>query len=208
MAIIITFIATVVLASILEGLLHEFILHTPQKKFLGGVLYGAFHSHSVRHHPAYRAEQYHHPPDEHEHKISLGWYTLPLVLLILSPIAVLLWFYVSAASCITFVATLIGYYIAYEILHWHMHFPKSDGTPRNLLSTWPIRNVFDWFDKRHYVHHLADDRNYNVVMPFYDLLTGRYTTDIQRIPWATRLRRKRNLKKSQKLRTSATKNRP
>jgi hypothetical protein len=205
MAILLTAIATVVLASILEGLLHQFILHTPQKKLLGGVLYGAFHSHAIEHHPAYRAESYHQPPNEKESKISLGWYTLPLVLAILSPIAYLLWRFVGVASAITFMGTLVAYYTTYELLHWHMHFPKNDGTRKKILMVFPFRQIFDWFDRRHYVHHLADDRNYNVVIPVYDLLTGRYTTDIEKVPWANRLRTKRNLKKSQALRASTQK---
>jgi hypothetical protein len=193
-------LGTIVLASVVEGLLHQFILHTPQKRLLGGLLYKAFHAHAVEHHPAYRDEHYHRPAPDYEKKVSLEWYTLPLLLIFTAPITWLVWATLGWACGITVPITLTVYYIAYETLHWHMHFPAKDGQPRWWYRIKPVKAYFDWFDKRHFIHHLADDRNFNVVLPFYDLATGRYTMDEKSIPWAIRIRTKRNLRKSEEIR--------
>lgn len=191
---------SLVLASLIEGLLHQFVLHTNQKRLLFGVLKGAFRAHSVEHHPAYRGAHYHRPAPHSEKHISLGWYTLPLILVLLSPIFVLLVLYVSWVGALLFYAVLVLYYTAYEFLHWHMHFPTKHGKPRWYTRVPGLKTIFQWFDVRHYVHHLADDRNFNVVLPIYDLLFGRYTTDIVRIPWAVRWRTRRARRRSQQLR--------
>ncbi len=195
---------TIVLASLLEGLLHQFVLHTNQKRVLFGVLKGAFRAHSVEHHPAYRAETYHRPAPDDEKRISLGWYTLPLILAILSPVFILLWVYVSWLSAFVFYGVLVAYYTTYEVLHWHMHFPSRKGKPRWYLQLPIVRSIFQWFNARHYVHHLADDRNFNVVLPVYDLLFGRYTTHIGQVPWAVRWRQRRARRRSQLLRKQRT----
>lgn len=197
-------VGSLILASLIEGLLHQFVLHTNQKRLFFGVLKGAFRAHSVEHHPAYRGSNYHRPAPEEEKRISLGWYTLPLILALLSPIFVILGVYVSWVGALVFYGVLISYYIAYEFLHWHMHFPSRHGRPRWYARVRVMRDIFQWFDARHYVHHLADDRNFNVVLPIYDLLFGRYTTHIGRVPWAVRLRKWRAKRRSQRLRAQKT----
>ncbi|HET6645595.1 MAG TPA: hypothetical protein VFG65_08880 [Fimbriimonadales bacterium] len=194
----------IAVSSVIEGLLHQFILHTPQKKFLGGVLYKAFHAHAIEHHPAYRDEDYHREAPAHEKRISLEWYTLPLMLIITSPLAWVLWKNFGWAPGLMVPITMTIYYATYETLHWHMHFPPRNGKPRWFENIKPIKAYFDWFDKRHFIHHLADDRNFNVVLPVYDLVTGRYTTDVDRLPWAIALRKKRNMKKSEAIRKART----
>ena len=193
-------LGSVIIASVAEGLLHQFILHTGQKKVLFGWLYGAYHAHAIEHHPAYRGDDYHQPAHEDEQKISLGWYTLPLILLVTSPITWGLYSWLGLGAGIAFPATVICYYTFYEFLHWHMHFPKADGSARWYHKYPPLKNLFDWFDKRHYIHHMIDDTNFNVVIPVYDLMVGRYTTKEGHLPWAIRVRKKRALARSEKLR--------
>jgi hypothetical protein len=190
----------IVLASMLEGLFHQFILHTGQRKLFGGALYVAYHAHAIEHHPAYRAENYHRPAPEEEAKISLGPFMLPATLLFISPITAFLWWQWGATAGITLMAVATAYYAMYEFLHWHMHFPRADGKPRFYHSWAPSRQLFEWFDKRHYIHHIADDRNFNVVIPIYDIVTGRYTTDENKAPWAVRRRREKALAKSAAIR--------
>lgn len=197
-------VGTLVLASLIEGFLHQFVLHTNQKRLLFGVLKGAFRAHSMEHHPAYRGSNYHRPAPQGEKRISLGWYTLPLILAILFPVFVLLGVYVSWLSASVFYGGLILYYTAYEFLHWHMHFPSKDGKPRWYARVRVTRGVFRWFDARHYVHHLADDRNFNVVLPLYDLVFGRYSTCIEHVPWAVRWRQRRARRRSEALRKQRT----
>lgn len=196
-----TIIGTLVLASVFEGMLHQFVLHTGQKKILFGWLYGAYHAHAIEHHPAYRGDEYHQPAPVDEQKISLGWYTLPLTLLATSPITAAVWLTLGQVCGIAVLVTISLYYVFYEFLHWHMHFPKKDGTPRWYHKYPPLKNLFDWFDKRHYVHHMIDDTNFNVVLPVYDLIVGRYTTNEERVPWALRRRKRRAMARSARLRT-------
>ncbi len=196
-----TVFATIVFASVVEGLLHQFILHTGQKKVLFGWLYGAYRAHAIEHHPAYRGDDYHQPAPVDEQKISLGWYTLPIVLLVTSPIYYAVWVWLGPGAGLAMPITVTLYYTFYEFLHWHMHFPKADGSARWYHKYPPLKNLFDWFDKRHYIHHLIDDTNFNVVLPVYDLMTGRYTTKEGQLPWAIRIRKRRAIARSEKLRT-------
>lgn len=187
------------IASVLEGLLHQFILHRGQKKLFGGALYPVYHKHSNEHHPEYRGESYHQPAPEQESKISLGPFLLPITYVLTSPVSVALWF-LSPWATLTFMVTLALYYLAYEFLHWHMHFTRPDGKPRSYHSWSPSRQLFEWFNVRHYIHHSADDRNFNVVMPLYDLLIGTYTVAENVAPRAVRRRREMALARSAKLR--------
>lgn len=202
MLLIITVLSSIFVASIIEGLLHQFVLHTAQRKALFGVLYSAFRAHAIEHHPAYRDKNYHRPAPADEKRISLEWYTLPLVLIVTSPLTWLAWKYFGIVCGIAVPVTLSGYYFLYETLHWLMHFPLKSGRPRWFQRIAPIRWYFEWFNKRHFIHHLVDDRNFNVVFPIYDWLTGRYTTSESRIPWAIRIRKKRNLAKAEAIRRS------
>ncbi|MBA3725433.1 MAG: hypothetical protein H0W86_03035 [Armatimonadetes bacterium] len=198
--IVLTVLGMIVVSSVIEGLLHQFILHTPQKKVLGGILYPAFNAHAIEHHPAYRDEHYHREAPDHEKRISLEWYTLPIMLIITSPISWFLWTRFGVGPGLAVPITMTLYYATYETLHWHMHFPPRNGKLRWFENIKPVKIYFDWFDKRHFIHHLADDRNFNVVLPVYDLLTGRYTTNERNIPWAIRLRTAKNKRKSEAIR--------
>src|SRR5690349_10330682 len=92
-------------ASTLEGLFHQFILHKGQKKILGGALYVAYHKHAIEHHPAYRGDDYHRDAPFGEAKISLGPLMMPAVLVFTAPVSVLLWF-ASPWATVTFVSVL------------------------------------------------------------------------------------------------------
>lgn len=193
---------TLCLSSVLEGLFHQFILHRAQKRLFGGALVVAYHKHSNEHHPQFRGDQYHRDAPEDEHKISLGPLLFPSALILTSPVSVGLWF-VSPWASGTFVGVMFAYYMAYEFLHWHMHFTRPDGRPRFYHAWPPSRQLFEWFDKRHYLHHDADDRNFNVVLPVYDLACGRYTTREGVDPWAVRRRKRRAAERSAQLRLEA-----
>lgn len=188
------------LASVLEGLFHQFILHRGQKKLLGGALYIAYHKHSIEHHPAYRGEDYHRDAPDDEAKISLGPWMMPATYVLTSPVTIVLWLTLGPVAGWTFLATLLCYYMAYEFLHWHMHFTRPDGKPRFYHSWAPSKQLFLWFDRRHYIHHMADDRNFNVVLPIYDLALGRYSVREDQVPWAVRKRKARAASRADALR--------
>ncbi len=201
-ALIVTLVAagTIVFASTIEGLFHQFILHTRQKKLLGGLLEQSYVSHAIEHHPAYRGDDYHRPAPDHESPISLGPWMWPATMLVTSPITALVWLTLGPAAGITVPIVLTLYYVMYEFLHWHMHFPREDGKPRWYHAFPPTKQLFEWFDVRHFLHHQADDRNFNVVLPVYDLMTGRYTTRETEVPWAIRARKARAIRKSEAIR--------
>jgi len=186
-------------ASIIEGLFHQFILHTPQRRLFGGKLYAAFDKHALQHHPEYREDDYHKVPDHHENPISLGPLMWPATMLFISPVTIGLWMWLGPVA-VTFPIVITLYYVMYEFIHWHMHFPKADGTPRWYHRYPPTKNLFDWFDKRHYAHHMIDDLNFNVVIPFYDLMIGHYTMDHTKLPWGIRRRKAKAMAKSERLR--------
>jgi hypothetical protein len=195
-------LACVAFASVLEGLFHQFILHTPQKRLLGGVLERSYVAHAVEHHPAYRGEEYHRPAPKEEAPISLGPFMWPATMLVTSPITIGVWLWLGPAAGLAVPITFTLYYVMYEFLHWHMHFPRPDGKPRWYHAFPPTLQLFRWFDKRHYIHHESDDRNFNVVIPIYDIVTGRYTTREDVHPWAVRLRKAKAMKKSAEIRAS------
>ncbi len=200
-----TALACVFICSIIEGLFHQYILHTPQKKLLWGILFRSYHAHSIEHHPAYRGEDYHREAPPEEQPISLGPLMWPALMVFTSPLTILAFLWLGPAAGWTVPITFTLYYITYEFMHWHMHFPRKDGKPRFYHAFPPSRQLFQWFDKRHYVHHIADDRNYNVIFPIYDLITGHYTTDENVIPWAVKKRKARALKKSEEIRNERKK---
>lgn len=193
-------LSCVVICSVIEGLFHQYILHTPQRKLLGGALFLSYHYHAIEHHPAYRAENYHRPAPDEEQPISLGPFMWPALMIVTSPITVAIWLWLGPAAGLAVPLTFTMYYVAYEFLHWHMHFPRTDGKPRWYHAFPPSSNLFKWFDKRHYIHHIADDRNYNVVFPVYDLMIGHYTTDEKTVPWGIKRRKAKALKKSEEIR--------
>lgn len=193
------FLFALAFSSALEGVFHQFVLHTPQKRCLRGALLCSYRMHALEHHPAYRGESYHvHPPDD-EAKVSLGPYMLPAILVVTSPLSVLL-YQATPWAAWTFLLTLTAYYVAYEFLHWHMHFKRPDGKPRFYHSWRPSRQLFEWFDNRHYIHHMADDRNFNVVLPLYDVAFGTYSTAEGYDPPAVRRRKARAMAESARLR--------
>ena len=57
-----------------------------------------------------------------------------------------------------------AYYGVYEYIHWCMHLPKK----RNVERSW----IFYRLNGHHLLHHRYMHKNFNVVLPLADLLTG------------------------------------
>jgi sterol desaturase/sphingolipid hydroxylase (fatty acid hydroxylase superfamily) len=66
--------------------------------------------------------------------------------------------------CIGAVLACIGYYAAYEYMHWCMHLPKR----RNVERT----GIFFRLNGHHLLHHRYMHQNFNVVLPLADLCLG------------------------------------
>jgi hypothetical protein len=157
---LLSFAASLVVASFFEWALHRFLMH--------GVLIRGYpyRAHDRMHHGTVDADrnyQLRHETDVNV--IRMAWWNAPVLLLVLaSPTAL-----VAAAldSWCVFAAAMAGfiaYYAAYEYLHWCMHRPARRWFER---SRW-----FRWIDIHHRIHHLDPSRNLNVVLPIADWILG------------------------------------
>ena len=169
MSFILTVLATltvgVVYASVFEWFVHRYMLHRPLWK-----LRHPFDAHARTHHRLFRAdESYHLKHIEHRQKVHmLGW----------SPLIIAIGFIPFAIGSFTLTCSgwesmavlgsgmfvCIGYYVAYEYLHWCMHLPKE----RHLESS----RLFIRLNGHHILHHRYMGTNFNVVCPLADLAFG------------------------------------
>jgi len=151
----------VVFASFFEWVLHKYIMHRPIGKFDY-----PFKAHAIVHHRIFKADQtYHLINEDDKHTIPMAWWNGPvLVLCCQLPflIACILignyWMLLGS-----FVACAV-YYGAYEYMHWCMHLPKQ----RKVERSW----IFYRLNGHHLLHHRYMHKNFNVVLPLADLLTG------------------------------------
>jgi len=83
------------------------------------------------------------------------------------PVTAALWFLVSHNVALLWVASTMGYVVAYEWLHLAYHLPESNPIGRSPL----IR----WLRRHHAMHHtpeLMQRWNFNVTVPLADWLLG------------------------------------
>ena len=158
---------SVAYASLLEYLLHKYVMHRP----IGALDY-PFKAHALTHHRIFRADAtYHLQNEEDKWTIPMAWWNGPLLILILAimPAILSLAFH---SWWILAVVTMIGasYYGTYEYIHWCMHLPQKK---KRMIERLP---VIGWFFYRlnghHLLHHLYMNKNFNVVLPLWDLCLG------------------------------------
>jgi hypothetical protein len=167
-----TFFVTLVLgyvfyASLIEWLLHRYVMHRSVGKFDY-----AYRAHALTHHKHYKADETYHEGDRQpsqKHLIHMAWWNGP-VLTLLGSIPFLL---ISLATGIWpiwwgILLSLALYYVTYESFHWCMHLPKK----RVLTYIWPIKGFFRRINGHHLLHHRYMGYNYNVVLPFWDWAFG------------------------------------
>lgn len=157
------FFAGILYASILEWLLHRFIMHRP----LGGFRY-PFETHALVHHRTFKADHTYHLIHEKDREIiPMAWWNGPVLILISSLPAVVL--SLVMGSWIPWLAALASvsvYYGAYEYMHWCMHVPKAK---RRMVER---NGIFFRLNGHHLLHHRYMSKNFNVVLPFADLIFG------------------------------------
>ena len=154
--IIIQFLISIMWCSICEWLLHRYIMH---KSFLG--LRYPYERHALTHHIIFKADQsYQLQKEEDKKTIPMAWWN-GAVIASLAALPMLL-INIKMAT-ITFITALM-YYGVYETLHWYMHLPNKRRVEYK-----------DWYKRlngHHILHHRYTNKNFNVVLPFADLIFG------------------------------------
>jgi hypothetical protein len=155
------FSLAVVYASFFEWILHKYFMHRPFGRFTY-----PFQRHTLIHHRIFRADpSYHLKHEEDKHTIPMAWWNGPALITVgIIP-------FVVAACCgagwglvCGALAACIGYYAAYEYIHWCMHLPRRRYVERS--------GIFFRLNGHHLLHHRYMHRNYNVVLPLADLCLG------------------------------------
>lgn len=153
-------------ASLVEWLLHKFLMHRPL-----WILRYPFEAHAQTHHRLFRADASYHCRDKTlEHKIPMTWWNGPVIVLLgsiplyLSALPFVLTGLTACAWIVVGVGLLVStsYYGTYEYLHWCMHLPKARQLEKSAL--------FQRLNGHHILHHRYPSKNFNVVLPLADIL--------------------------------------
>ncbi len=154
--IILTVFLLTLWCSICEWLLHRFIMHKPSF----GLRY-AYNAHHKVHHVIFKADKsYHLQKKSDKNTIPMAWWNGVVIAFLSSlPLTIIGWKYFF----INYVVALC-YYGVYETLHWYMHLPK-----RRKIE---YRNWYRKLNGHHILHHRYTNKNFNVVLPFADLIFG------------------------------------
>lgn len=151
----------VMYTSLVEWLLHRYVMHQP----LWGFTY-PFKTHAQTHHRVFRADDsYHLKKEEDKHTIPMKWWNGPVLVFAATLPAVPISLALHQWSIVIIVGLVCAaYYGAYEYIHWCMHLPKKRMVERS--------GVFFRLNGHHLLHHRYMYRNFNVVLPFADLMLG------------------------------------
>jgi hypothetical protein len=88
---------------------------------------------------------------------------------IATPIGALLFLYASGNFAWFFVATVIGYFLNYEWLHFAYHQPSS-----SLISKLPMVAMLRRLHAKHHDPRYMSKANFNITYPICDLIFGTY----------------------------------
>jgi hypothetical protein len=148
----------IVFASFCEWALHRYVMHRP----LGWLVY-PFRAHALVHHRVFRADETYHLRDEKDKEtIPMAWWNGPvLIALGMVPVLGLAWLTGRWGLALGAGLSFVGYYAAYEYMHWCMHLPKHRRIERSRL--------FYRLNGHHLLHHRYMGKNFNVVLPLADL---------------------------------------
>ena len=171
--IIFTVIITIPYSSIMEWVLHKYVMHRPVK--IGGYAFWyPFEAHAMVHHTIFKSDgTYHLKENKDKFTIPMAWWNGPVLATLGSIPFVLISLFVGTWVVeMTAWLTIFGYYCTYEYIHWCMHLPKN----RIVEET----SLFSGRNGHHLLHHRHMDKNFNVVLPIADWLFG---TLIKRAPY-------------------------
>ncbi|MDX2024287.1 MAG: hypothetical protein SF187_28855 [Deltaproteobacteria bacterium] len=103
--------------------------------------------------------------------ILMPWYTMMLLLVLASPIAVAAWAWRGPGAVGIFYLFAMSYFLFYEVLHGLYHTPEAF---QRRFGLWNNR-VFKFLQHHHAHHHRLDrmsHKNFNVTVPLFDTLMG------------------------------------
>ncbi len=129
-----------------------------------------FKRHTLEHHRFFTEEHM-----EHEGSRDFSAVLFPPVMLIFflggiaTPIGALLFVYASSNIAWFFVATVIGYFLNYEWLHFAYHQPAS-----SLVARLPLVPALRCLHAKHHDPKYMSKANFNITYPICDLLFGTY----------------------------------
>ena len=142
--------------SICEWSLHRFVMHKP---FLG--FRYAYNAHHKVHHVIFKAdESYQLQKEEDKKTIPMAIWNGPVIALL----AGLPWLIFGYKYFLLTFVVAYCYYLVYETLHWYMHLPR-----RRKIE---YRTWYRKLNGHHILHHRYTNKNFNVVLPFADLIFG------------------------------------
>jgi len=156
MILLLTIVGLIMWCSVCEWALHRFVMHKPPFGFTY-----AYNAHTKVHHSIYKYDEtYHAQTGDDGKKIPMAkWNGIVISLLAGLPMFV----FGYQMFILTFIVSMC-YYLTYETIHWYMHLPKQ----RSVEYVWLYRRL----NGHHLLHHRYMNRNYNVVLPFADMIFG------------------------------------
>jgi len=151
-----------VLANFNEWRIHKHILHRPSWP-----LELLFWRHTPEHHMIFVRDDMAMRETKEFRLVLIPFYGILAIFLGTLPVTLGLWFLVSPNVAALYVATSMGYVVAYEWLHLAYHLPMANPIARTRLV--------GWLRHHHAVHHtpeLMQRWNFNVTVPLADLALG------------------------------------
>lgn len=156
MALFFIILGLILWSSVCEWILHRYVMYRVSFRFRY-----AYEAHAKVHHNIYKSDNsYHVQRGDDGKKIAMAkWNGIVISILAGIPMIVFgYWMFILA-----FIISM-SYYGVYEFMHWCMHMPKRRSMEYMM-----------WFRKlngHHLLHHRYVNKNYNVVLPFGDLIFG------------------------------------
>ena len=166
--IFVAFASGIVYASFFEWNLHKFIMH----RNMSWLRY-PYEKHTLTHHRIFKSDDtYHLQDDSHRKTIPMAWWNCVLLIPLAtlpSLVPAMVFGHLISIPLSVFVAISL-YYATYEYMHWCMHLPLQK---RRLVEKMPaVGWIFYRLNGHHLLHHRYMGKNFNVVLPLWDLLFG------------------------------------
>ena len=156
-----------VFANFFEWTVHRYPMHRPMfPRFM-------YRNHAQIHHVAFTDSTMALRDMRELYLVMMPWYTIVLLLVAVSPVAILAGTLGGGAMAGIFYVAALSYFLSYEILHALYHVPR-ERLARFGIGSGP-GGLFS-FLRAHHTHHHVMRRmahvNFNVTMPLADLVLG------------------------------------
>lgn len=153
-----------------EYYIHRFLLHRPKKSGMGRLLYVR---HTLMHHQFFTAEEPRYANHRDWRVTLFPPFTLTIATLMMLPSALVAGWVISGNVGWLLMASTIGTYLFYEVLHFLCH----------VGDNWFVRHcpIVNTARRHHTAHHnqsIMMETNMSIVFPFWDWVYG--TSDLDR----------------------------